>query len=96
MNTVPDTGPSTSPSAAGSSSAMPAISASTPAPVMAEPKNTGCDQRLPGLRRELVAEPAVRDGRLVVDVRGEERIVVVGEQIGQLGRKDGVAPRRTA
>ena len=57
---------------------------------MAEPKNTGCVSALPGLRRELVAEPPVRDGRFVVDVRGEDRIVVVGEEIGQLGRKGGV------
>ena len=42
LNTVPETGPSPSPSAAGSSSAMPAVSASTPAPVIAEPKKTGC------------------------------------------------------
>ena len=42
-------------------------------------------QRLPGLRRELAAQLAVRDGRLVVDVCGEERIVVVSEQFDQPG-----------
>ncbi len=38
LNTVPESGPWGSPSAAGRSSLMPVISASTPAPVMAEPK----------------------------------------------------------
>ena len=61
---------------------MPAISASTPAPVMAEPKNTGMHQRLP-----VCAASAPRSGaygrRLVVDVRGQERVVVVGEHLGQ-------------
>ena len=42
LNTVPETCPSVSPRPAGSRSLMPAISSSTPAPVMAEPKNTGC------------------------------------------------------
>ena len=53
-------------------------------------------QRLPGLRRKLAAEPAVRDRRLVVDVRGKKRIVVVGEQIDQPRGKVGVGRRRTA
>ena len=39
---VSDTWPSVSPQAASSNSAIPAISASTPVPVIAEPKNTGC------------------------------------------------------
>ena len=47
LKTVPETGPSGSPVAAGSSSAMPALSASTPAPVIAEPKNTGCTSARP-------------------------------------------------
>ena len=85
MNTVPDTGPSASPSAAGSSSAMPAISASTPAPVMAEPKNTGCTSACLVCAASSRAQPAVRDGRLVVDVRGQQRVVVLGEQLGQAG-----------
>ena len=42
LKTVPDTGPPESPCAAGSSSRIPAASESTPAPVLAEPKNTGC------------------------------------------------------
>ena len=37
---------------------MPATSASTPAPVIAEPKNTGCTERRPGLRRELARAAA--------------------------------------
>lgn len=41
LKTVPDTGPSAAPPAVGSSSVRPAISASRPAPVAAEPKNTG-------------------------------------------------------
>ena len=53
-------------------------------------------QRLPGLRRELAAELAVRDRRLVVDVRGQQRIVVVGEQLGQPRRESRRRPRRTA
>src|SRR5215218_1734198 len=44
-------------------------------------------QRFPGLRRKLAAEPLVRDRRLVVDVRGKKRVVVVGEQIDQSGSK---------
>ncbi len=42
LKTRPETGALASPAGAGSSSAIPAISASTPAPVMAEPKYTGC------------------------------------------------------
>src|SRR5829696_261519 len=47
-------------------------------------------QRLPGLRRKLAAESAVRDRGLVVDVGGKKRVVVVGEQIDQSGSKVGV------
>ena len=42
LKTVPETGPPGSPPAVGSRSRRPAASASTPAPVMAEPENTGC------------------------------------------------------
>ena len=42
MNTRPEAGPSAFRPALGSSSATPLISASTPAPVSADPKNTGC------------------------------------------------------
>ena len=41
LKTAPETGPSASPAVDGSSSAIPAVSASTPAPVRAEPKKTG-------------------------------------------------------
>ena len=77
---------------------MPAISASTPAPVMAEPKNTGCTSACLVCAASSLAEPAVRDGRLVVDVRGQQRVVVVGEQLGQPSREVGVggAVRREA
>src|SRR5215211_6855850 len=47
LKTTPETGPSTSPPAAGSNSVMPEISSSTPAPVIAEPKNTGCTSPFP-------------------------------------------------
>ena len=47
LNTLPETGPSGSPAVAGSSSVIPAVRASTPAPVMAEPKNTGWTRARP-------------------------------------------------
>ena len=75
-------GPSASPSAAGSSSAMPPISTSTPAPVIAEPKNTGCTSAALRLRRKLRAKPVVRDA-LVLDVRVEDRLVALGERLGE-------------
>jgi len=55
-------------------------------------------QRLPGLRRKGAAELAVGNGRLVVDVRGQKRVIVVSKQIGQPGRKCNVgrAVRREA
>src|SRR5919108_4552017 len=40
-------------------------------------------QRLLGLRRKLAAELAIRDCRLVVYVRGKQRIVVVSKEINQ-------------
>jgi len=42
LKTVPDTEPSTRPSAAGSNAVMPAVNESTPAPVIADPRYTGC------------------------------------------------------
>jgi hypothetical protein len=46
LKTVPETGPSASPAADGNSSAMPVMTESTPAPVNAEPKKTGCKSAL--------------------------------------------------
>lgn len=43
----------------------------------------GMHQRPPGLRRQLIAEPVVREHRAVLDVRGQQRVVVVGEKLGQ-------------
>ena len=42
LNTDPDSGACGSPAAGGSSVAIPPVSSATPAPVIAEPKNTGC------------------------------------------------------
>ena len=42
LNTVPETGPAASPWVAGRNRVSPAVSSATPAPVIAEPKNTGC------------------------------------------------------
>ena len=42
---------------------------STPAPVMAEPKNTGCTSPCPVCAASASPEPAVRDRRLVLDDR---------------------------
>src|SRR5215218_3539197 len=47
LKATPETGPWTSPSAAGNNSVMPEISSSTPAPVIAEPKKTGCTSPFP-------------------------------------------------
>jgi hypothetical protein len=47
-------------------------------------------QRPPRLRRELAPQPRVRHRRLVVDVRGEQRVVVVGEQLDQRPCERGV------
>jgi hypothetical protein len=49
---------------------MAAVSAPTPAPVM--------------------AEPPVRHRGVFLDGRGQQRVVVVGEQLGQPGRERGV------
>ena len=40
-------------------------------------------QRPPVCAASAAAQPAVGDRRLVVDVRGQERVVVLGQQIGQ-------------
>ena len=69
---------------------MPAVSASTPAPVIAEPKNTGCTSARPVCAASSPRSRPVRDGCRVVDVRGQERVVVLGEQLGELGRERGV------
>jgi hypothetical protein len=47
-------------------------------------------QRPPGLRREPAAKLAVRDGRLVLEVGGQDRVVVVGDQVDQAGGEPGV------
>ena len=98
MKTVPETGPSTSPSAAGSSSAMPAISESDARTGDRRAEEHRMHERAPGLRRERLAQPAVRDARLVVDVRGQERVVALREHEAQPGgeRRVGRAPRREA
>ena len=70
---------------------MPAVSASTPAPVRAEPKKTGMhDARLPRQRSERV----VRDARLVLEVRGEQRVVVLGQRGRRARGEAGRVPRR--
>ena len=71
------------PSAAGSRSTMPAISASTPAPVIAEPKKTGCTSARLVCAASCLAQPSGRDRALVLDVRGQQRVVLVGEHLGQ-------------
>ncbi len=42
LKTLPDAGPRASPAVAGSSERTPSISSGTPAPVIADPENTGC------------------------------------------------------
>ena len=96
LKTVPETGPSASPSAAGSSSVMPAVSASTPAPVIAEPKNTGCTSARLVCAASSPRSRPYGDGRLVVDVRGQQRVVVVGEQLDQPCGEGRRRPGRTA
>ncbi len=44
-------------------------------------------QRTSGLCRQLVAEPRVRHGRRTVDDRCQQRVVVFGEQLRELGRE---------
>ena len=46
---------------------------------MAEPKNTGWTSARPVCAASAAAQPSYGDGRLVVDVRGQQRVVVVGE-----------------
>ena len=86
LNTVPDAGPSASPSATGSNSLMPADSAATPAPVIAEPKNTGCTSA----RRDCAARaarswpyPGAVPGPRI---RGQNLVVLAGQEIAQRGR----------
>ena len=45
----------------------------------------GMHERPAALRRELAAQPAVRDRPLVVDVRGEQRVVAFGEHVDKPG-----------
>ena len=49
-----------------------------------------------GLRREFLAEPPLRHPRLAVDVRGQDRVVLLGQQLGQPGREGivGAVPGR--
>ena len=69
---------------------MPAMSESTPAPVSAEPKKHRMDQpRLVWATRSR-ADSGVRQATLVVDVRGQEPVVVLGEDICQPGHEPGV------
>ena len=42
------------------------------------------------LRRELLAQAAVRDARLVLDVRRQDPVVALGEHLGQRGPELGV------
>ena len=58
------------------------MSSSTPTPVFAEPKNTGSTSARPVWSASSGAS-GVGDARLVVEVRGEDRVVVLGEQLGQ-------------
>ena len=60
---------------------MPAISASTPAPVIAEPKNTGCTSARAVCAASALRQPPAGPPRL--DVGGEQRVVVLGEHLGQ-------------
>jgi hypothetical protein len=48
------------------------------------------DARPPGLRGERAAQVVVADGRLVVDVGGQQRVVVVGEHLGEPRGEGGV------
>jgi hypothetical protein len=60
LNTVPAAGPSTGGSGGGSSVVIPPISSAIPAPVMAEPKNTGCTSAARICRRSTGAGSAGR------------------------------------
>ena len=57
---------------------------------MAEPKYTGCTRPRPTWAASGAAEAAVGHRGLVVDGRGQQVVVVVGEQLGQPGREPGV------
>ena len=47
-------------------------------------------ERPPGLGGELATEDGVRHRRLVVDIRGQQRVVVLGEQLDQPAREAAV------
>ena len=92
LKTVPETGPSASPCDAGSSSVMPADSAVEPGTGDGRAEEHRVHPRRRGLGSEHLAQPRVRDARLVVDVRREQRLVVLGQQLEQAGHM--VACRR--
>ena len=48
------------------------------------------DQALPGLGHQRGAQPRVGHGRLVLDPRGQQRVVVLGQHLGQPGGEPGV------
>ena len=54
---------------------MPAVSSATPAPVIAEPKNTGCTCPVPGQLGQLAADPLCGH-RPVGEVCGQQQVVV--------------------
>ena len=62
---------------------MPAISSSTPIPSAAEPKKTGWTGRSPRLDGERLAQARVRQAGLVADVRAQDRLVVLGQDLGE-------------
>ena len=76
---------------------MPAISASTPAPVIAEPKNTGCTQRRARLRGELAAAAGrtARPSRRR-RTRASNASSCSASTLGERGRRTPRRRRRTA
>ena len=52
-------------------------------PVRGRAEEHGVDDAAPRLDGQLLAEPRVRERRLVADVRAEDRLVVLGEDLGQ-------------
>ena len=53
--------------------------------MIADPKNTGCTRARRGLGSERLAQPVVRDARLIIDVRRQQRVVVLRQQLDQAG-----------
>ena len=62
---------------------MPAVSALDAGAGDRRAEEDRMHQRPPVCAASASRKPAVRDGRLVLDVRGQERVVVVGQQLGQ-------------